>query len=220
LTPLLKEKKYFRIESFSAHFCHDISATFYLGCINLITGPSGSGKSTLLKNGLQAALEKYESCGVCHHFEKNDDEYIGVWKNFIVPEEHFSPSLKSKNKLQVLSVDQKALDKKSTSVPATLLGIMDILRKNFARTADAKQKGLEVSDFSFNGKGACELCDGCGMIEDDLFFLGKIEKSGCYVNNGKYGYFLICGKKNYKIPEWLEPEEVTISMAQRFIAYK
>ncbi len=31
-------------------------------------------------------------------------------------------------------------------------------------------------------------------------FLGKIEKSGCYVNNGKYGYFLICGRKNYKIP--------------------
>ena len=39
-------------------------------------------------------------------------------------------------------------------------------------------------------------------------FLGKIEKSGCYVNNGKYGHFLTCGKKNYKIPEWLEPEEI------------
>ena len=34
-------------------------------------------------------------------------------------------------------------------------------------------------------------------------FLGKIEKAGCYVNNGKYGYFLTCGKKNYKIPEFL-----------------
>jgi topoisomerase IA-like protein len=51
-------------------------------------------------------------------------------------------------------------------------------------------------------------------------FLGKIEKNGCYVNNGKYGYFLTCGKKNYKIPEWLEPEEITLVMAQRFIAYK
>jgi topoisomerase IA-like protein len=51
-------------------------------------------------------------------------------------------------------------------------------------------------------------------------FLGKIEKSGCYVNNGKYGYFLTCGKKNYKIPEWLEPEEITIDMAKRLIAYK
>ena len=27
-------------------------------------------------------------------------------------------------------------------------------------------------------------------------FLGKIEKAGgCYVNNGKYGYFFTCNKK-------------------------
>ena len=51
-------------------------------------------------------------------------------------------------------------------------------------------------------------------------FLGKIEKNGCYVNNGKYGYFLTCGKKNYKILEWLEPDEITLGMAQRLIAYK
>ena len=51
-------------------------------------------------------------------------------------------------------------------------------------------------------------------------FLGKIEKAGCYVNNGKYGYFLTCGKKNYKIPEWLNPDEVSLDMAKRLIAYK
>ena len=53
-----------------------------------------------------------------------------------------------------------------------------------------------------------------------ISFLEKLKKNGCYVNNGKYGYFLTCGKKNYKIPEWLEPEEVTLSMAKRLIAYK
>lgn len=56
--------------------------------------------------------------------------------------------------------------------------------------------------------------------KNNNIFLGKIEKSGCYVNNGKYGYFLTCGKKNYKIPEWLKPEEVTLDMAQRLIDYK
>ena len=56
--------------------------------------------------------------------------------------------------------------------------------------------------------------------KNNNIFLGKIEKSGCYVNNGKYGYFLTCGKKNYKIPEWLEPEEITLDMAQRLIEYK
>ena len=57
-------------------------------------------------------------------------------------------------------------------------------------------------------------------MENNNIFLGKIEKSGCYINNGKYGYFLTCQKKNYKIPEWLEPEEVTLNMAKRLIAYK
>ena len=56
--------------------------------------------------------------------------------------------------------------------------------------------------------------------KNNNIFLGKIEKNGCFVNNGKYGYFLTCGKKNYKIPEWLEPEEMTLDMAQRLIAYK
>jgi hypothetical protein len=29
-----------------------------------------------------------------------------------------------------------------------------------------------------------------------------------------------CGKKNYKIPEWLNPDEVTLDMAKLLIAYK
>ena len=57
-------------------------------------------------------------------------------------------------------------------------------------------------------------------MENNNIFLGKIEKSGCYVNNGKYGYFLTYQKKNYKLPEFLLPEEVTIAMAQHIIAYK
>ena len=56
--------------------------------------------------------------------------------------------------------------------------------------------------------------------KNNNIFLGKIEKSGCFVNNGKYGYFLTCGKKNYKIPEWLNPDEVNLDMAKRLIAYK
>ena len=58
------------------------------------------------------------------------------------------------------------------------------------------------------------------MDNNNNIFIGKIEKSGCYVNNGKYGYFITCGKKNYKLPEFLLPEEVTLEMAKRIIAYK
>jgi topoisomerase IA-like protein len=58
------------------------------------------------------------------------------------------------------------------------------------------------------------------MENNNNIFLGKIEKSTCYINNGKYGYFLTCGKRNYKIPEWLEPDEITLDIAKRLIAYK
>ena len=58
------------------------------------------------------------------------------------------------------------------------------------------------------------------MENNNNIFLGKLEKNGCYVNNGKYGYYLTCNKKNYKIPEFLLPEEVTLDMAKRLIAYK
>ena len=57
-------------------------------------------------------------------------------------------------------------------------------------------------------------------MENNNVFLGKIERACCYVNNGKYGYFLTCNKKNYKLPEFLLPEEVTLDMAKRIIAYK
>ena len=57
-------------------------------------------------------------------------------------------------------------------------------------------------------------------MENKNIFLGKLQKQGCYINNGKYGYFLTCDKKNYKIPEWLKPEEITLSIAERYIAYK
>ncbi len=58
------------------------------------------------------------------------------------------------------------------------------------------------------------------MENNNNIFLGKIEKSGCYVNNSKYDYFSTSGKKNYKIPEWLNPDEVTLDMAKRSIIYK
>jgi topoisomerase IA-like protein len=60
------------------------------------------------------------------------------------------------------------------------------------------------------------------MENKNNIFLGKIEKSGCFVNNGKYGYFITTAhdKKNYKLPEWLNPDEVTLDMAKRLIAYK
>ena len=37
---------------------------------------------------------------------------------------------------------------------------------------------------------------------------------------GKYGYFLTCNKKNYKIPEWFPHEKMDLEIAGKYIAYK
>ena len=60
------------------------------------------------------------------------------------------------------------------------------------------------------------------MENNNNIFLGKLQKAGCYINNGKYGYFITTAhdKKNYKLPEFLLPEEVTLEMAKRIISYK
>jgi topoisomerase IA-like protein len=57
-------------------------------------------------------------------------------------------------------------------------------------------------------------------MEKQNIFLGKLHKNGCYVNDGKYGYFLTCNKKNYKIPEWFPHEAMTLEIAERYIEYK
>jgi topoisomerase IA-like protein len=53
-----------------------------------------------------------------------------------------------------------------------------------------------------------------------IYFLEKFKTNGCYVNNGKYGYFLTCEKRNYKIPDWFPAESMTLEIAERLIEYK
>ena len=62
-------------------------------------------------------------------------------------------------------------------------------------------------------------------MEKKNTFLGKdIDGGLLYLNNGKYGFFItnkINGNsQNYKVPEYLKPEEITVDLAQRIIQYK
>ncbi|MBI5933215.1 MAG: excinuclease ABC subunit UvrA [Chloroflexi bacterium] len=76
-------------------------------------------------------------------------------------------------------IDQSAVGVNSRSNPATYTGIMDDVRKAFA-TANKVQPAL----FSFNSKGACENCQGLGVIYTDLAFLNEA-KTPCEVCGGK-----------------------------------
>ncbi|MEU6819920.1 excinuclease ABC subunit UvrA [Streptomyces atriruber] len=66
-------------------------------------------------------------------------------------------------------VDQSSIGISGRSTPATYLGIMDTVRKVFAR-----ETGAKASLFSFNSHGACERCQGRGIIYSDLAFMDPV----------------------------------------------
>lgn len=80
---------------------------------------------------------------------------------------------------ETIVIDQSAVGANSRSNPATYTGIMDDIRKTFA-TTNKVAAGL----FSFNSTGACENCQGQGVLYTDLAFLDGV-KSLCEICQGK-----------------------------------
>jgi excinuclease UvrABC ATPase subunit len=68
-----------------------------------------------------------------------------------------------------IAVDQSPIAASSRSTPATYLGLLDPIRKLFA-----KATGVEASLFSFNSKGACDECQGRGVIITEIAFMDPI----------------------------------------------
>ena len=76
-------------------------------------------------------------------------------------------------------IDQSPVGISSRSNPATYTGIMDEVRKTFA-----KVNKVSPSLFSFNSKGACENCQGLGVVYTDLAYLDEV-KMPCEICGGK-----------------------------------
>jgi excinuclease UvrABC ATPase subunit len=84
-----------------------------------------------------------------------------------------------KQHTDAIVVDQTPVGTSSRSNPATYIGLMDVIRKAFAK-ANKVDAGL----FSFNSKGACDNCKGAGFLTTNLGFLDDA-KTPCDVCGGK-----------------------------------
>lgn len=80
---------------------------------------------------------------------------------------------------EAIVIDQSAVGVSTRSNPATYTGMMDDVRKAFA----AANK-VSPSLFSFNSKGACENCQGLGVLYTGLAFLTEA-KLPCEVCGGR-----------------------------------
>ncbi|MGW2704952.1 ATP-binding cassette domain-containing protein [Streptomyces sp. NPDC001340] len=69
----------------------------------------------------------------------------------------------------VVSVDQGAIRGSRRSNPATYTGLLDPIRKAFA-----KANGVKPALFSANSEGACPTCNGAGVIYTDLAIMAGI----------------------------------------------
>lgn len=110
-------------------------------------------------------------------------------------------------------VDQSQVGTSSRSNPATYIGLMDVIRKAFAK-ANKVDAGL----FSFNSKGACENCKGAGFLSQNLGFLDDA-KTECDVCHGKRFKDEVLEYK-YNDKSITEVLELTMAQAREFFDIK
>jgi excinuclease ABC subunit A len=129
---------------------------FPLGRLVCVTGVSGSGKSTMVNELLHPALE--HKLGMKVPFPSGVKELKGI---------------KAIDK--VIVIDQSPIGRTPRSNPATYTGAFDPIRQVFAATVEAKARGYQVGQFSFNVKGGrCESCSGQGVNVIEMNFLPDV----------------------------------------------
>lgn len=80
---------------------------------------------------------------------------------------------------EVVTVDQSAIKGSRRSNPATYTGLLDPIRKAFAKANDVKP-----ALFSANSEGACPTCNGAGVIYTDLAMMAGVA-TVCEICEGK-----------------------------------
>jgi excinuclease UvrABC ATPase subunit len=80
---------------------------------------------------------------------------------------------------RVVSVDQASIRGSRRSNPATYTGLLDPIRKAFARA-----NGVKPALFSANSEGACPSCNGAGVIYTDLAIMAGVAAT-CEECDGK-----------------------------------
>jgi excinuclease ABC subunit A len=138
------------------HNLKKIDVRIPLNRLVTLTGVSGSGKSTLVQDILFNALSKLkgkpEEIPGAHRAIRGHDLIDGV-----------------------VMLDQAPIGKSSRSNPVSYVGAWDAIRKQFAGSRLAKERGYTPGTFSFNsGNGRCPVCNGSGFEHVEMQFLSDV----------------------------------------------
>ena len=155
-----------KIHNAKLHNLKNIDIEFKLGVFNTVTGVSGAGKTTLVKHILSNFIQN----------KLNDKN-----KNF----ELFDKISGTENIDKLIEIDRSPIGKTPRSNPATYTKVFDKIRALYATLAQTKERKWDKSRFSFNTKGGrCETCEGAGLIQIGMHFLGDVSIV-CEKCNGK-----------------------------------
>jgi excinuclease ABC subunit A len=154
------------LEGASTNNLKNVTVQFPLSAFICVTGVSGSGKSSLLNETLARALVRR----------------LGG----LAPKAGPHTSLRGASQIdKIVEIDQSPIGRTPRSNPATYAGVFDEIRKVFAATREAKQRGYKTGRFSFNVKGGrCEECQGQGQQKIEMNFLPDLYVP-CPVCEGK-----------------------------------
>ena len=138
----------------SIHTVKPLEVEIPKGRLTVVTGVSGSGKTTMVLESLVPALEASSSgSALPSHIRAIQAEGIAHTK----------------------LIDATPIGVNVRSTVATYAGVHDELRKLYAKSAAAKEKGYKASDFSYNtGSLRCPGCDGTGIVSLDVQFLPDV----------------------------------------------
>ena len=148
--------KFLTIKGATKNNLKNVTAKIPVGTFTAVTGVSGSGKSSLINEILAPYL--LNKLNRAHFKPVECQEISGI--------EYFD---------NAIVIDQSPIGRTPRSNPATYTGMFDHIRKLYASTPDAKERGYSAGRFSFNVPGGrCENCSGDGILRIEMNFLPDV----------------------------------------------
>ncbi|SDB85672.1 excinuclease ABC subunit A [Sanguibacter gelidistatuariae] len=147
------------LHGISRHNLSGVSVEVPLGVLTAVTGVSGSGKSTLVTQVLAELVRRHLGQAP----DDAEDSELEIDVDDATGLEAFD---------RLVRVDQRPIGRTPRSNLATYTGLFDAVRKLYAATPEARERGYGAGRFSFNvAEGRCETCQGEGSVSVELLFL-------------------------------------------------